>query len=119
LPYKALSPCRWPGCPELVAGSYCAAHRPAPTYDEHRPSAAARGYDPRWRAYRAQYIKRHPLCVNFVRCGGLTSTVDHIIPVRQGGAFWDPANHQPMCKRCHDQKTAREDGGFNNPKRGQ
>lgn len=24
--------------------------------------------------------------------------------------FWDEANWQPLCKPCHDQKTAREDG---------
>ena len=28
--------------------------------------------------------------------------------------FWDEANHQALCKRCHDIKTATEDGGFGN-----
>jgi 5-methylcytosine-specific restriction protein A len=26
--------------------------------------------------------------------------------------FLDPANHQSLCKRCHDRKTRLEDGGF-------
>lgn len=26
--------------------------------------------------------------------------------------MWDSANWQPLCKHCHDAKTAREDGGF-------
>jgi prophage lambdaSa04, HNH endonuclease family protein len=28
--------------------------------------------------------------------------------------FWDKTNWQAMSKRCHDRKTAREDGGFGN-----
>ncbi len=24
--------------------------------------------------------------------------------------FWDPGNHQPLCKSCHSHKTATEDG---------
>lgn len=26
--------------------------------------------------------------------------------------MWDECNWQPLCKPCHDSKTAREDGGF-------
>jgi 5-methylcytosine-specific restriction protein A len=117
MPYVAPSPCRWPGCPELVHGTYCAAHRTPRIYDQKRPSSTARGYGPRWRACRAQYIKEHPLCVNFIRCSGLTTVVDHIKPVSQGGDFWDPKNHQPMCEPCHNSKTAREDMGFGNTPR--
>ena len=39
--------------------------------------------------------------------------VDHIIPHRGDlEMFWNQLNHQALCKRCHDSKTAREDGGF-------
>jgi 5-methylcytosine-specific restriction protein A len=41
------------------------------------------------------------------------AVVDHITP--HGGdeaLFWDRDNWQPLCKPCHDAKTAREDGGF-------
>jgi 5-methylcytosine-specific restriction endonuclease McrA len=34
--------------------------------------------------------------------------VDHIIPVSQGGSFWDPTNHQPLCGKCHSAKTMTE-----------
>ncbi|WP_239688677.1 hypothetical protein [Aquitalea magnusonii] len=58
--------------------------------------------------------------------------VDHIKPHRLKDAldsgdveairraqalFWDTANWMPMAKRCHDKKTAAEDGGFGNRKR--
>nr|WP_292832122.1 HNH endonuclease signature motif containing protein [Mesorhizobium sp.] len=26
--------------------------------------------------------------------------------------FWDRSNWQPLCKPCHDRKTATSDGGF-------
>ncbi|WP_304879789.1 HNH endonuclease [uncultured Parasutterella sp.] len=31
--------------------------------------------------------------------------------------FWDESNWQALCKRCHDRKTAAEDGGFGNTNR--
>jgi 5-methylcytosine-specific restriction protein A len=43
--------------------------------------------------------------------------VDHIIPHKgDKDLFWDSNNWQPLCKTCHDEKTAREDGAFGNPK---
>jgi 5-methylcytosine-specific restriction protein A len=33
--------------------------------------------------------------------------VDHIKPHKgDRGLFWELANHQALCKRCHDRKTA-------------
>jgi 5-methylcytosine-specific restriction protein A len=41
------------------------------------------------------------------------TVVDHIIAHRGNEHLrMDPKNWQPLCKRHHDQKTAREDGGF-------
>jgi 5-methylcytosine-specific restriction protein A len=34
--------------------------------------------------------------------------VDHIVPIRDGGAILDPANCQPLCRRCHDLKTVED-----------
>jgi 5-methylcytosine-specific restriction protein A len=44
---------------------------------------------------------------------------DHIVPHRGDPALlWDPANLQALCARCHNRKTALEDGGFGRaPKR--
>ncbi|WP_325175849.1 HNH endonuclease [Paenibacillus profundus] len=74
-------------------------------------------YGRRWRKYREQYLDKHPLCV----CDECkrrevplpADVVDHIQPHKGDyKLFWAPANHQPMNKRCHDKKTATEDGGF-------
>jgi 5-methylcytosine-specific restriction enzyme A len=79
--------------------------------DRQRPSAAARGYGSRWRRARAAYLARHPLCA---RCSAegrleLAVVVDHVTPHRgDARLFWDEANWQGLCKRCHDAKTARE-----------
>lgn len=44
------------------------------------------------------------------------TVVDHITPHKGDKAlFWQRANWQPLCKRCHDIKTAIEDGGFGRP----
>ena len=38
------------------------------------------------------------------------AVVDHIIPHRgDEKMFWDEANWQALCKRCHDKKTMTED----------
>ena len=76
---KPLRPCRHPGCAALTREGYC---------PKHKPQKAPPG-DPRHRT-RA-------------------TVVDHIKPHRGSWPlFIDPANHQSLCKRCHDQKTARE-----------
>jgi 5-methylcytosine-specific restriction endonuclease McrA len=53
------------------------------------------------------YLSEHRWCT----CGQRATLVDHIHPVSQGGAFWDAANHQPMCASCHASKTTREING--------
>ena len=81
------------------------------TLDRQRPSAARRGYGPRWRRARAAYLARHPLCVWCLAEGRVepATTVDHIVPHRgDQKLFWDEANWAAMCKHCHDAKTARE-----------
>ena len=59
----------------------------------------------RWRKYRAAFLSRHPLCVE---CKRIAEVVDHITPVRLGGDFYSPDNHQSMCHRCHNSKSGRE-----------
>jgi 5-methylcytosine-specific restriction protein A len=87
----------------------------ARTYDRYRGSAASRGYDGRWQRYRATYLQQHPLCAHCDARGETVpaTVVDHKQP-HKGNAelFWNAENHQPLCERCHNVKTATKDGGF-------
>jgi 5-methylcytosine-specific restriction protein A len=79
--------------------------------DRQRPSAARRGYGPRWRRARAAYLARHPLCVRCKSEARLEPAivVDHLVPHRGNPVlFWDERNWAALCKPCHDAKTARE-----------
>lgn len=113
---RAFSVCRHAGCGALIAVSgLCAKHereRQA-QYDKERGSAASRGYGRQWQLAREGYLRRHPLCVTCKDAGRAVpaTVVDHIRPHRGDKVlFWDSSNWQAVCKRCHDSKTAREDG---------
>lgn len=102
-------------------------HRPRSVPSrEHMPAEAMRlsttdrGYGTRWQKARLTFLKREPLCVECKRRGSITLAriVDHVIAHRgDQDLFWDTSNWQALCKRCHDTKTATEDGGFGNRSR--
>jgi 5-methylcytosine-specific restriction protein A len=77
-----------------------------------RPSAEARGYGAKWTAYSAEYRERNPWCVTCARNGKriAVALVDHIKPVAgpDDPTFWDPNNHQGLCRSCHAVKTKAE-----------
>ncbi len=106
--YKSV--CRGAGCGALVPGKggYCLTC--AKQYEKKRGSASARGYDHNWRKARLSYLRQYPVC-NGEGCNRPAQVVDHIRPHKGNQTlFWDEGNWQPLCKRCHDSKTAREDG---------
>lgn len=77
-----------------------------------RLSASKRGYGSRWRAARAAYLRKHPLCVKCAEKGrhALAAVVDHIIPHKgDKSLFWDSSNWQPLCYNCHDVDKRREE----------
>lgn len=105
-------PCNHPGCPQLVprGRKYCDVH--SALHPEEIRSAASRGYDRKWQRASKAYLHSHPLCAECQRHGRYVAAtvVDHIVPHRgEQKLFWDESNWQPLCKRCHDQKTGRED----------
>ena len=115
----AKHPCNHPGCSVLLpyGERYCQPHRKAiqQRSDAQRGSSTERGYSSAWQRARAYYLSAHPLCRMHEQQGRVepATVVDHIKPHRGDKAlFWDSDNWQPLCKRCHDIKTAREDGGF-------
>ena len=67
----------------------------------------------RYRRLRRGYLARHPYCrtCRAKRITMASAEVDHIVPLADGGAFWDTANWQALCERCHDEKTAGENTG--------
>lgn len=63
-----------------------------------------------WRNLRKGFLNANPLCVECDRQGEVTAATvaDHIVPIARGGAELDEKNLQPLCKKCHDSKSARE-----------
>jgi 5-methylcytosine-specific restriction protein A len=118
MPYAAKRPCKTHGCSALVDRGHCEVHSAtAKAIEPARPTAAQRGYGARWQKARRLYLVAHPLCVDPHSEHGervvAAMCVDHIIPhCGDMALFWDPSNWQPLCKRCHDVKTASQDGGF-------
>jgi 5-methylcytosine-specific restriction protein A len=92
--------------------SYCLEHRRArqQRYDRtERDPEIVRFYNsPEWKAVRRQQLNEHFLCQvcfkqNVVK--GAT-TVDHIIPIDQGGEKLDPMNLRSVCASCHSSRHA-------------
>ena len=115
MPRRIRRECKKLGCLNLTsnANGYCEVHQKETylSYDRNRQSSSKRGYDSRWRKYRVWFLSLHPIC-NICKTE-LATVVDHIVPHKGDMVlFWDKDNHQALCKRCHDSKTAREDGGF-------
>ncbi len=115
MPFKPLRPCRT--CNKLTNGAYCELHKPK---EKPRLSAQERGYTSKWSKASKSYLSTHPWCVECEKKGihEPATETDHIIPHKGNmKLFWDSSNWQGLCKSHHSQKTAREDGGFNNVKR--
>jgi 5-methylcytosine-specific restriction endonuclease McrA len=55
-----------------------------------------------WRDDRKHHLACYPYCVF---CGKKSTVSDHINPINQGGAIWDWANRQALCKSCHGKKN--------------
>lgn len=117
MPSAPMKPCCKIGCNNLTKERYCADHVKAvqQRYDKERGTAHQRGYDSQWRKARIGFLRNHPLCV-YCFAKGLVieaTVVDHITPHKGVKAlFWERGNWQALCKKCHDSKTVREDGGF-------
>jgi 5-methylcytosine-specific restriction protein A len=117
MPKLLATPCSYPNCPEVTRDQYCSTHKKhvAKQYDRIRGSSTKRGYDYRWRKVRKWFLRENPLCVECLKEKRAISAtvVDHISPHKGDlSLFWDQSNWQALCKRCHDIKTVKEDGGW-------
>ena len=60
-----------------------------------------------WRRFRAQQLRRDPLCamclsIGIVRAG---VDVDHIVPIKDGGEPFDFSNVRSLCHEDHSRVT--------------
>jgi len=83
-----------PVCPQRV--------RPV----DRRPDSTARGYDATWERLSRMVRLASPICAH---CHEAAATeVDHIVPLRAGGARLELSNLQALCHPCHTAKTRRD-----------
>jgi 5-methylcytosine-specific restriction protein A len=125
VPWSAPRPCRYYGCPYTTVNGYCEEHMVVAKqkererkakYEKTRINPHKWMYNSKgWKTLRTRHLKQYPLCSI---CALPANHVDHIIPHEGDTAlFYDAGNLQSMCSSHHSAKTAREDGGFGNPKR--
>lgn len=112
MPTSPPTRCTEPDCIELTANTKCAKHTRRNRAHEQRTRHRANnawgdGTTGRWRRIRAVQLAHNPTCAH---CDAPAAEVDHVIPRAIGGAMYNPTNHQSLCKRCHQRKTAREMG---------
>lgn len=63
-----------------------------------------------WPRIRKQILQRdNYLCqIRGPRCTSTATHVDHIIPVTQGGPWWEPDNLRASCKNCNNDRIDRK-----------
>lgn len=110
MPYKPKKPCAYPGCPELTNERYCAKHKKLTDaqYDARFRDKSAKDFygSKEWKRKRREFLIEHPIC-EYCRMKAAT-IVDHIVPIRMGGALLDDENLQALCSSCHSAKSIRE-----------
>lgn len=77
-----------------------------------KTSAAQRGYGPKWRRARLEFLKANPVCIYCLRERRIrdAEVVDHKIPHRGDMVlFWDRTNWQALCGTCHNTTKKREE----------
>lgn len=95
-------------CGRPSSGSRCADCSRGRQFGTGRPgTSASRGYDREWRKVRLQILVRDESTCRW--CGGYADTVDHLVPLHQGGARLDPTNLVAACRSCNSGRTARPD----------
>ena len=116
MPYAPQPACKIRTCPNRAEKwGYCKDHYKE--IEEHRLTAAERGYDNRWNKARKLFLNEHPICVMCEKEGrpSPATIVDHIQPHKGNyELFWDQTNWQSLCDYHHRAKTMKESFGKNN-----
>ena len=118
MPKKPKKPCGYPGCPKLTDGQYCDEHKRLrdKEYNQYgRDEISKNFYKTQiWKAVRRRHLNSHPFCEECLKNGKRTAAVivDHIIPIKQGGAKYSENNLQSLCQSCHSSKSIKEGSRF-------
>ena len=111
MPSKALKPCGYPGCPNLVESGRCELHRSESEFK--RDPAVQRLYDRKWQARRKVQLSAHPWCEVCLSKGIYTPATDvhHVTPHRGDKNIFLTSPLESLCHACHSEVTAREVNG--------
>lgn len=94
--------CLIDGCPEQTERTYCQDH----ARRRRRSPSSSLTRTPAWRRVRLVVLDRDDWTCRY--CRRPARTVDHVVPVVQGGAKLDPANLVAACGSCNFSKGARQ-----------
>ena len=116
MPHAPRRNCRQQGCRNLAekGSCYCREHQLEQNRNYNRyerdPETQAFYTSKEWRSVRRYQLEHFPLCAECLKEGRYTpaTLVDHIKPIREGGARLDMANLQSLCWSCHSQKSIEE-----------
>lgn len=110
--------CKRPSCPVLVlAGrpsSPCPIGRACVYLARPRAKTTERGYGSAWARVSREYRAAHPHCEEH-GCDEASTVVDHLDGRGpRGDNRW--SNLEALCRRHHNERTLRYEGGWGNPK---
>lgn len=120
MPYRPKKPCRHPGCPELTHEMFCEKHKKEDNkiYNQYKRDNLSRTFyrTQQWLEIRAKKLQISPFCEECRKNGTMVvgKIVDHIVPIKQGGAPYDLDNLQTLCWSCHSRKSILEGSRFGN-----
>ena len=120
MPHAPKRPCRYPNCRNLCepGKQYCRVHtnQQMREYNAYNRDKEAQAFynSKAWRSTRLQQLRSQPLCEECLRNNRITpaTLVDHIIPIKDGGARLDFNNLQSLCQVCHEIKSINEGSRF-------
>jgi 5-methylcytosine-specific restriction protein A len=83
---------------------------PQPYRDTKTPEERRFYSSYRWQLIRKHHRSEEPFCRECKAQGVIqvAECVDHIVPIREGGSPYDPANLQSLCQPCHNKKRRME-----------
>ena len=111
MPYSALKPCSYPGCPNLVRSGYCADHTHQVVQIVHSRDPKRQAlYDRHWAKRRARQLAEFPWCVDCLNMGIYTPATDVHHKVRHEGnrAVFLSSPLESLCHSHHSQRTQAE-----------